>query len=166
MHIHLIFPRYICMFIFDDMGHIYCYRKKHSCCSTCSNLYGSPITKYSCCMQDAFIVTFYVVLPQRKSMKLHHLKETKGKLWKQFMIGLHGYLEEMRWSMTSTKAFSVAINGNHIVEEQHAYISSFSQIYMHVDLRLCGSHLWLSKKNTHATEKIPQMDLNHVRYQF
>ena len=67
--------------------------------------------------------------------------------------------------MTSTKAFSVAINGNHIVEEQHAYISSFSQISMHVDLRLCGSHLWLPKKNTHATEKIPQMDPNHVRYQ-
>ena len=43
-------------------------------------------------MQDAFIVTFYFVLPQQKSMKLHHLKETKDKLWKQFMIGLQGYV--------------------------------------------------------------------------
>ena len=46
----------------------------------CSNLYGSAIIKYSCCMQDAFIVTLFVVLPLPKSMKLHHLKETKGKL--------------------------------------------------------------------------------------
>ena len=75
---HLVFPRYICMLIFDYVVPIY------GCMDPIDGyMYQlvwirSPIIKYSCCMQDAFIFTFCVVLPQRKSMKLHHLKETKG----------------------------------------------------------------------------------------
>ena len=38
---------------------------------------------------DAVIITLFVVLPQPKEINLHHLKETKGKLWKQFIIGPH-----------------------------------------------------------------------------
>ena len=41
--------------------------------------------------------------------------------------------------------FSVAINGNHIVEDQHAYIYLGKTGCIHFDLRLYGSHLWLPK---------------------
>jgi hypothetical protein len=61
------------------------------------------------------------------------------------LVNLDWYIA---FSYIASKRFcifvSVAINGNHIVEDQHAYISRKTR-RIHFDLRLYGSHLWLPK---------------------
>ena len=88
-----------------------------------------------------------------KYMNLHHLKETEDKLWKQFMIGLQGYLEicggDLWHDISLLKRFSVAINGNHIVEDQNECIQFFLDIYA-----CWSSTMWFpfiaTEKNTKA----------------
>ena len=107
--------RYICMLIFYDMGHIYCYRKKHllipnnkilmlpARCIYCYLFCCSPATKIN------------EAPPPKKNKRLIVKAVHDRSTWWWFMT----------WHIT-TKALSVAINVTHVIEDQHAYISNFS----------------------------------------
>ena len=80
-------------------------------------------------LHDAVIVTLFIVLPQPKYMKLHHLKETKGKLWKQFMIGLHGsdlWPDMQHQTTNGSKPCSISIRSSNVADP-------------HPRIRGCGS---------------------------